>query len=302
MAKRPLDPGLGLKFNRDAQRIINKDGTFNVNRKGPKFSFRNTYQWLIKMSWRKFLLIVFAFLLVVNAIFAIIYLAIGVEFLVGMEMKSFGHNFLEAYYFSFQTFTTVGYGHIYPIGHGANLVATLESVLGWMCFALVTGLLYGRFSKAKARLLYSEKALISPYQQGQALMFRVANWRNSLLMEMEATLMVTYVDNGSRRYAPLEMELSKILYFPLNWTLVHHIGKESPLYNKTEEDFRKMDIEVLILLKGFDDTFNEMVHSRYSYKWSEMIWKARFLPAYETDGLGNIVFSLNKIHDYETVT
>ena len=114
-------------------------------------------------SWRKFLLIVFAFLLVVNAFFAVIYYAIGVEFLVGMEMKSFGYNFLEAYYFSFQTFTTVGYGHVYAIVHRANLMATLESVLGWMYFALVTGLLYGRFSKA--RLLYSEKALISPYQQ-----------------------------------------------------------------------------------------------------------------------------------------
>ncbi|MEL7001192.1 MAG: ion transporter, partial [Bacteroidota bacterium] len=266
--KKVQDPGTGTHYSYNSKRVINKDGSFNVKKTGLKFTTKNAYQSLIEMSWVKFFVVIFAFLFSINGLFAFAYTLIGIHELSGVIHTHFLDEFLHAYYFSFQTFTTVGYGTLAPMGMASNMVAVLESIIGWMCFAVVTGMLYGRFSKPTARLFYSEKAIMAPYKEGLSLQFRIANMRNSNLMEIEATVLLVTAKKGqtSRQFSPLTLERDNILFFPLNWTIVHPIDEKSPLYGITEPELHEMDAEILIRIKGFDDTFGQTVHSRYSYK------------------------------------
>ncbi|MEO1049220.1 MAG: ion channel [Bacteroidota bacterium] len=299
------DPGLGVKYRENTKRIINKDGSFNVVRKGFRFNPRNTYQALITMSWSRFFLLMFAFLFAINCIFAGVYTMIGVEHLSGALHESLWSDFNNSLFFSFQTFTTVGYGRIAPNGTLMSFIAAIESIIGLMCFALITGLLYGRFSKPSARLLYSDKLLIAPYKDLTSLQFRVANRRRSTLMEMEATVMLMTIEmtdgQFNRNYQPLKIETPNILFFPLNWTIVHPIDEKSPLFGKSKDDLMRMNAEVMILIKGFDETFSQVVHSRFSYLADEIEWGARFKPAYFTSNTGDIVFNIHGVHEYEKV-
>jgi len=302
------DPGTGTAYSFNSKRIINKDGSFNVETSGLKPSLRNAYQLLIRLSWTRFLIIIFLFLFASNAVFALLYTLIGVEN-IGATSTTFGGDFLEAYFFSFQTFTTVGYGSLSPVGKLANILASLEAIIGWMCFAIVTGILYGRFSKPSALIKFSEKALITPYKDGlNSLQFRVANMRKSNLMEMEATVLLMILERDKtgkgilkRNFLRLQLERSSILFFPLNWTIVHPITEDSPLYGKTIEEMQEMDTEILIMIKGFDDTFSNVVHSRHSYKCEEIVFGGKFLSAYETQDDGNILLYFDKMDDYEEV-
>jgi len=300
------DPGTGTAYSFNSKRIINKDGSFNVIKSGLAPSVRNTYQYLIGISWTKFLFIIFTFLFAINALFAGIYTWIGVDHINAPLSENGWDNFLEAYLFSFQTFTTVGYGALSPASKLMGIASAIEAIIGWMSFAIVTGILYGRFSKPSARLMYSKNALIAPYKDGlNSLQFRVANMRQSNLMEMEATVMLMYLERNTdgtsilkRHFLGLELERDSILFFPLNWTLVHPITKESPFHGKSIKELKETDIEILIMIKGFDDTFSNVVHSRHSYKSDEIIWGGRFVPAYESQESGDIMLHFDKMHDY----
>lgn len=300
--KQAKDPGLGEKYIRN-KRVINKDGSFNVTRSGLDSSGRNMYQYLINMSWLRFIGLIFGLYIVSNVLFALVYVAIGIEEFTGIDEHNAVGGFLGAFYFSTQTMTTVGYGAISPAGHLASTVAAIEAFVGFSGFALFTGLMYGRFSKPNARLLYSNNALIAPYQDGWSLQFRVVNRRSNVLMEMEARMMISFLDHetGTRKYYTLPLESSFIHFFPLNWTIVHKIDEESPLDGLTQQDFIDRDAELLILLKGFDDTFGQTVHSRYSYRFDEIVFNARFVKAYDTDEHGHTVMNIQDIHKHEPV-
>ncbi|UII27068.1 ion channel [Fulvivirga maritima] len=306
---RTEDPGTGTQYTINSKRLINRDGSFNVIKSGLGYSTRNIYQSLIKMSWTRFFLIIFTFLFGFNILFASIYALIGIDQLGGITSVQPFNNFLEAYYFSFQTFTTVGYGVLHPVGHLANIIAATEAILGWMCFALITGILYGRFSKPSARLMYSDKVLISPFKNGyKSLQFRIANMRNSNLLEMEATVLLVIVEKNKdktgiarRSFIDLKLERKSIMFFPLNWTIVHVINEESPFYGKSQEDFNRMDAEIVTIIKGYDDTFSQTVHSRYSYKCGDIVWGGKFKPTYQTGTSGDIFLYFDKMSDYDRV-
>lgn len=309
MAKkvRYSDPGTGTQYSTYSKRIINKNGSFNVRKVGLGPSTRNAYQFLIQIGWWPFLGVIVIYLLAVNALFGLCYYAIGTENFLGITTDQPGAAFLECFYFSFQTFTTVGYGAVSPIGHAANGVAAFEAIFGWLSFAIITGILYGRFSRPSARVQYSKNALIAPYRdKGNSLQFRVANMRNSNLMEMSVTVMLMMIERGpegilKRTFTPLHLERSEVLFFPLNWTIVHPITEESPIFNASQEDLITMDAEILIMLKGFDDTFSQTVHSRYSYKANEIIWGAKFKPMFDTQMNGDIHLFFDVIDEYEEV-
>jgi inward rectifier potassium channel len=304
--KETLDPGFGTKYQQNAKRIINKDGTFNVIRKGVGISSRNIYQDLIKISWMRFFFATMLLIFSLNTIFSLIYMGIGMEDIDGeITGQGFFHNFSQAFYFSFQTFTTVGYGRISPIGDLSSFVAAIEAMVGLMCFALVTGLLYGRFSRPNISLEYSEKALIAPYKKGWALMFRIANRRQSLLMNMKASVSLTFQEdvNGEmvRKYFVLNLERDNILFFPLSWTIVHPIDEKSPFYEIDLNTISDYDLEIMIQIEGFDETFGNVVHSRYSYHSREIEVGAKYMPAYHTDKEGNVVLDVKDLHVFENV-
>ena len=190
-------------------------------------------------------------------------------------------RFEEAFFFSVQTLATIGYGKLSPAGHLANILVTLEALLGLLGFALATGILFARFSRPQARILFSETAVVAPYRGSTGLMFRVANERTSQLMEVEATVTLarleTKDDQRMRRFHELALERKRVIFFPLHWVVVHPIDESSPLFGVDAEALVASDAEILIYLTAFDETFSQTVHARSSYKFGEVIFNARFV-------------------------
>ena len=304
MQKQTIDPGLGEKYFQKTKRIINHDGSFNVTKTGAGFNYRDIYQFLINISWTKFFLLVLSVYISLNFLFAFLYYFVGVEDLAGSAGNNL-NNFLDAFFFSAQTLTTVGYGGISPKGLLVNIISALEALNGLMCFALITGLLYGRFSKPSARILFSRNAIIAPYREITGLQFRVANQRHNTLMEIEARVLLVQIEkNGNqynRKYFDLKLERNSVYFFPLTWTVVHPIDEDSPFYGKSEAEIKAVEPEILILIKGFDDTFSQVVHSRFSYTTNEIIWNAKFIRAFNNEENGEIIFNIEDIHKYEMV-
>jgi inward rectifier potassium channel len=259
----------------------------------------NAYLYLINVPWPAFLGIVFAAYLAVNTLFALIYFSLGPNQLQGAAAPTELAHFLNSFFFSAQTLTTVGYGVISPRGTAASTVAALEAMVGLMGFALATGLLFGRVSRPSARIGYSEKMTVTPYLDGTSLQFRIVNQRANNLMELEAKVLFMTVEGPPgqlrRDYKVLKLERHNVFFFPLTWTIVHPIDEHSPLHGKTAQDLERLQAEILILIKGFDDTFSQTVHSRYSYRYDEIAWGARFVPAFDTDAEGALVLEVNKV-------
>ncbi len=297
------DPGLTRTYGGTLRRVINKDGSFNVRRHGKTLSDIHLYQFLVSTSWPLFLAILAGGYVVMNGAFAAAYLALGVENLRGAQLIGSVHRFLSAFFFSAQTFTTVGYGTIAPEGIWANLLASFEALIGLLSLAIATGLLYGRFSRANARLVFSNSIVVAPYRDTKGLMFRVANRRGSTLMEVEARLLlmtvVTSDGRPTRKYDTLPLEVPSVQFLPLTWTVVHAITPSSPLFGKTPEVLASLQAEVLVLLKGYDESFRQTIHARTSYRHDEFAWNKRFAPAFHVDPGGGMVVDLGRIHAIE---
>ncbi|SHI37356.1 inward rectifier potassium channel [Hymenobacter daecheongensis DSM 21074] len=297
------DPGIGVNFGRPTRRAINHDGSFNVRRRSSQSHVHDLYQELITMGWRRFMLLLLGTLTLVNMLFAGGYLLLGLEHLNGTAAQTHIPPFLQAFFFSVQTFTTVGYGGISPNSIGTGLLASLEAMTGLLMAALATGLLYGRFSRPRAGILFSRTALMSRRANGTPnLQFRIANRHRSTLVELRARVLLQFTDaHGNRTYHDLKLERDSVYFFPLNWTVVHDITEESPLHNLTAEDLAARDAEILILLKGYDDTFAQDVHARNSYRHEELEWNRRYIRAYDIQPDGMVVLDLDKLHETEGI-
>ena len=299
MEQPAFDPGLTQQFSNRLRRAINKDGSFNVRRHGASWSAFHPWLALVNMSWTGFGTVLGLMWLVVNTFFAFVYFRLDPNELQGVMVSTPWHRFLDDFFFSAQTLTTVGYGGIVPRGVLANFVASTEALLGLMAFAVGTGLLLARVSRPSARIAFSPNALIAPYQDGTSLQFRIVNERRNILMELEArVLLMTVVPcarGPERRYDILNLERKAVIFFPLTWTIVHPIDATSPLFGKTAADLERLQAELLILIKGFDDTFSQTVNARYSYRYDEIRWNARFAPAFRIDEEGDIILELDQV-------
>lgn len=293
------DLGFGSKIC--SGRLINRDGTFNVERKG--HLAWTPYQDLVEMSWSRFLLLTGLVFVLINAVFALLFLLVGVEGFSGLQDSSEFPRFWQLFFFSIQTFTTVGYGSMSPVGLTANMLAGLNAFVGLLGFALATGLVFARFAKPKSQILFSKNVIISPYRAGWSLQFRIVNVRNNNIINLKATVAMTWVEKKEdqtlvRRFASLPLEREKVALFPLNWTIVHPINEQSPLYDKSEEDLKSMNVEFLVLISGYDDSFAQEIHDNGSYTSNELIWNARFEPMYHP-GNGKTILELDKINDVQ---
>lgn len=291
----------------EGNRLLNKDGSTNLIKTGLPFWERvSLYHILIRMKWPKFLLMVFLFYAVINSLFAVLYVIIGVENLKGstVEANNLLNGFEQAFFFSSQTLTTVGYGHISPLGFATNVVAAVESFVGILSFAMMTGLLYGRFSMPRAYLKFSDNILVAPHKGYRSLMIRLASYKNNHLTDVEAkmTMAIHFMDNGkevTRFYTP-KLEISKITSLALSWTIVHLIDEESPLYEMGYEELKQADIEIIYHIKGFDENFSNIVQQRTSYTIQEMVYGARFTPVFHRseDGISTVL-ELDKLNAHE---
>lgn len=296
--------GFGTNASSTGGRFINKDGRANVVKKG--VNLLNRYSWyhsMIGMKQGKFILLLLLIYISINLFFAGLYYLIGINHLAGVNTGSSWKNFTEVFFFSAQTFTTVGYGRISPVGFMASAVSTFEAFLGLLSFAIATGLFYGRFSRPRAFLRFSENALIAPYRNGKALMFRMVPYKNNNLSEVEVklTMAVTTEENGvsSDRFYTLDLEMSKINSLSLSWTIVHPITENSPFVDLSKEDIAAMDIEILVFVKAFDEVFSNNVVARTSYTSREIVWGAKFNMMYHpTANQNKTVIEVDKLNDF----
>jgi inward rectifier potassium channel len=299
MHKPAFDPGITEKFTGTVRRIINRDGSFNVIRRGANWRDVHPYLHLINMSWPAFLATLFVGYVIVNTLFATMYFVFAPGELSGADSSTAVGRFFNVFFFSAQTLSTVGYGVIAPKGLAANIIAAFEAMIGVLGFAVATGLLFGRVSRPSAKLGYSENMLVAPYQDGTSLQFRVVNRRRNDLMELEARVMLMTVKPGNggavRKYEILKLEREKVLFLPLSWTVVHPIDADSPLRGLAAADLARLEAEVLILIKGYDDTFSQTVLSRHSYRHEEILWNKRFGPAFEVNEDGDLVLELQQV-------
>lgn len=295
-----VELGFGTKDYKESVRFLNRDGSVNIKRKSnDKFSGFDVYHWLITTSWVKLIVLIFISYVMVNTLFAFIYYIIGAEKFGGIVMTNPFDNFLELFFFSAQTLTTVGYGHIYPNSTMISSVAAIESLIGLMGFALATGILYGRFSRPKADIEYSEYAVIAPFKEMNAFMFRVANKKQNELIESESQVnfAINNPETNKREFFNLQLQISKINFLAFSWTIVHPIDEKSPLKDLTEKDLMDGDAEFIVLLKAINDTYSQTVYSRISYKASEVIWGAKFIPIKQVpNSNGSISINLKDIH------
>jgi len=297
--------GFGTNSNSTGGRFINRNGKPNVIKRGTGILDR--YSWyhsMLDMKRSKFLLLLLLIYISINLIFAGIYYLIGINHLGGVNSGSPWKNFTEVFFFSAQTFTTVGYGRISPIGFAASAVSTFEAFLGLLSFAIATGLFYGRFSRPQAFLRFSSNALIAPYRDGTAFMFRLAPYKNNNLSEVEVkvTMAVTTEENGklTDKFYNLKLELSKIEGLALSWTLVHPITEDSPFAGMTKEDIAATDTEVMVFVKGFDDVFSNTVVARTSYITQEIIWGGKFRIMYHPNhDKSKTVLNLDQLDEYD---
>lgn len=303
-AKTEDNTGFGTNASAYGGRFVNKDGNPNIEIRGvPILNRISWYHTMLALPRWKFLFIIFCFYILINFGFAIIYYTIGVEHLNGVVSASELGKFGTAYFFSAQTFTTVGYGHISPDGFLTSSIAAGEALVGLLSFAIATGLFYGRFSKPKAYLKFSHNAIIAPYKDITALMIRVAPYKNTTLTDAEAKLtfgMITE-ENGKmiNKFFPLELEFSKANALTLNWTIVHPITENSPFYNFSVEDYANIHGEILVFIKAFDDMFSSTVVDRSSYTLKEVVVGAKFVPMYHRNSSGNkTILDIEKLNSF----
>jgi inward rectifier potassium channel len=299
------DLGFGTRVAQESRtRLLNRDGGFNVRRNGVSF-LRSLalYHTLLTVSWPVFYAILASSFLLFNTLFAFSYLLAGENALAGITEVNFLGRMIDAFFFSVQTSTTIGYGHIFPHSLVANILASVEVMVSLLGFALATGLLFARVSRPNAHIIFSRSAIVAPYRGITALEFRIANERRNELIEVEVTVILSRVESGaqgkSRKFHELKLERNGVIFFPLSWTIVHPITQDSPLHGLTTEEFLASDPEILILLTGTDETFSQKVHARTSYKGEEVIWGARFVDMFQGGRDGVLSVDLGRIHDIQ---
>jgi inward rectifier potassium channel len=307
-AARDRDLGFGSVVGRESRkRLLNRDGTFNVARSGLRWLERLAPHQLLRISWPTFIGLIAGVYLLLNLTFAALFVAFGPDDLLGPGVQMLGGRLSQAFFFSVQTFATIGYGQVGPNGLAANLIVTVEALVGMMYQALATGLLFVRFARPRADIMFSHLAVVAPYNGGLSLQFRIANLRRNDIIELEAQVLYSAMEPDGRggtvrRYWPLPLERNKVSFFPLAWTIVHPIDAASPLNGRTRDEMAVTQAEILVLLSGIDETFEQTVHTRSSYLSDEIAWNARFKSMYlPSDQDNNIGVDLKRLHAIEPI-
>ncbi|HUQ96401.1 MAG TPA: ion channel [Chitinophagaceae bacterium] len=298
------DTGFGTNANSYGGRFVNRDGSFNLRREGISFIDRfSVYQKMLSVPRWKFFLFIFLFYLGINVLYTFTYLLIGLDGLQGLTGVTTWARIKEVFYFSTQTFTTVGYGRVNPITDGASLLASVEALNGLLSFAIVTGLIYGRFAKPKSFLLFSNLALIAPFKEATGLMFRLVPYKDKHVLtnvEVRVNLALQLLENDVmvNKFYNLSLERHRLDSLPMNWTVVHPITEESPLFGFTEADLKASDVEITILISGFDDVYSNIVLQQTSYTYEEIKMNAKYAPMYRESADGKTtILEMHKLHD-----
>ena len=300
------DTGFGTNPSSYGGRFINKDGSFNVRKDGlHMFDRFSLFRTMLNMPLWKFITTIIVFFVCINLGFTALYVLLGVDNFQGFVAQTNWGKIKDLYFFSTETFTTVGYGRVNPIADSSNLVASFEAMFGFLSFALATGLIYGRFSRPKSNIIFSKHALIAPYKEMTGLMFRMVPYKDGHTLtdvNVQVTCSFQVEENGEMTYKfySLNLERNRVDSLMMNWTVVHPIDENSPISNFTSDDMKAADLELYVLIRGFDDVYSNTVLQRTSYTYDEIIHKAKFVPMYhESEDGKTTILEIDKIHEYQ---
>ena len=238
--------------------------------------WRDVYHRLFIVSWPQFFALFGAVYLIFNLVFAAIYM-LDRDGVAHARPGSFG----DAFFFSVQTMATVGFGDMYPRDLFANVVVTIEVLLGITTTAVWTALIFSRFSRPTARIMFSEIAVVAPYDGVPTLMFRAANRRRNQILEAQVSVSVlrdevTAEGREMRRFHDLALARSRTPIFSLSWTVMHPIVAGSPLDGATPASLAREDARFIVTMTGIDETFSATIHARHVYPASLILWNHRF--------------------------
>ncbi|WP_108805333.1 ion channel [Aquimarina sp. Aq107] len=305
MAKKIKDPGIGLSSNKRAKRFINKDGSFNIKHINRRTSISRSYNYLISISWFKFFCWVFLGYVFINSVFAIIYVLVGIS-AITVPTGSIIGDFMKAFFFSAQTVTTVGYGAMAPKGVVFGVISSIEALIGLLSFSFITGLLYGRFSKPKSSIRFSDIMVLREHNNVNSIMFRLMSRSTNVMIrpKVEVTLALsqkTENDKYVNNFYNLKLERNEITYLPTTWTVVHPINESSPLSEFKKEELPQLHGEILILVTYYDESFAQEVHQVHSYMLHNLNIDKAFIPAFHYDEEGFTVLDHDKIGETKTL-
>jgi inward rectifier potassium channel len=275
-----------------------RDGKFEVMGMGAWYSYwRDPYHLLLTIPWSGFIPLICVLYVTINALFAVAYW-LGGDCIANARPGSF----LDLFFFSVQTLASIGYGAMYPKTTYANIVVTIEAMIGLMGIALMTGLAFARFSRPTARVIFSRVAVITAHDAKPTLMFRTANQRRNTILEaqMRVYLMrdeVTAEGQFMRRIYDLQLLRNQTPNFSLSWSVVHVIDQFSPLYGMTSESLSDTNSMLIISLSGIDETVAQVVHARHSYSANEILWNNRFVDIFYHTSDGHRYIDYNRFHD-----
>lgn len=294
------DSGFGKSYKSEFGRMVLEDGTFNVERTG--LLSRSWFHELIDMGWTGLLAGIFFFYLIVNLFFATLYYLAGPQGINGLVPGNFWDEFLQCYFFSVQSFTTVGYGGLHPTGFLSSFLAGVEALCGLLTFAIITGLVYSKFSQPGVKVLFSNNLLFAPYKEGQSIQLRLANAQKYQLMDVEANFIAAYLpkDSKVRVIRNLPLEIKRIAMFPLSWTLVHPLNDDSELRHFTEMDYRTLNFEFLVNISAYDVGTGRIVKILHSFDSHSFVFNAKFDPMFELKN-ERTYLHLKKINDFQFI-
>jgi len=263
-----------------------------------KDGWRDAYHWLLTMPIAAFLALAIAAFVAINALFALGYMLTG-----GVTGARPG-SFLDAFFFSVETISTVGYGELAPASAPAHTLVTTECFVGLFNLAIVTGLLFARFSKPTARVMFSQNAVVTVHEGQPTLMFRAANKRRNRIVEAEVSLSmlrdsVTAEGVAMRGFEPMQTIRARTPVFYLTWQVMHRIDEASPLFGETKRSLAARRAELVVVLRGLDETFSQTIHARTSYPANRVVWDRRLADMFSIDGEGRTVIDYTRFHDLE---
>lgn len=302
MAKKIKDPGFGYSSAKNAKNIINKDGSSNVIHINKKRSLDDLYSFFIEISWINFFLLIILVYTLINIVFGLIYTFVGIEEIT-KSTGNFFSDFLNGFFFSAQTLTTVGYGGIAPHGIASNIIAAFEAMIGLLGFSFITGLLYGRFSKPRAAIKFSSNIILREFKDKRAVMFRLMNSRKTVMIEpkITVTLSITDKETSEKKFYQLTLERDTIMYLPTVWTIVHEIDEKSPLFELTNEEIANLTAELYILVQYHEESFAQNVYQIYSYSFNELEVDVKYKSSYNFDVFGYTILDHNKLSEVEKI-
>lgn len=299
------DFGLGGKLSeRSRVRLVNRDGTFNVRRNDlSAFHPYNAYHTLLSLPIPRLLGLMALGYLAANLFFATLYWLAGPGALAGAGDTP-AERFVDCVFFSVQTLATIGYGRLVPVTRVANVLVAVEALVGLLGFAVLSGLLFARFTRPTAKITFSRNAIVAPYEGGWAVMFRLVNQRSHDLSDVRATVsFARWVEDGdgrSREFDQLALERDAILFMPLHWVIVHPITDASPFRGFTQASFAASEPEIVCLITADDETFAQTVHARTSYDKNDVVWGARFRDMYLADR-DHVAIDMTRLHDLDRI-